>query len=86
MRRCFQLDRYHIYQEILRKISSKAVQKDVRRLFDSEKIEEMFDYIREYIRVSKSEDESDKTCKKAEELYAYLTITEKGCYRTTSGE
>ena len=64
----FQLDRYHIYQEILRKISSKAVQKDIRRLFDSEKIEEMFDYIREYIRVSKSEDESDKTSKKAEEL------------------
>ena len=64
----FQLDRYHIYQEILRKISSKAVQKDIRRLFDSEKIEEMFDYIREYIRVSKGEDESDKTSKKAEEL------------------
>ena len=74
----FQLDRYHIYQEILRKISSKAVQKDIRRLFDSEKIEEMFDYIREYIRVSKSEDESDKTCKKAEELYTYLYNNREG--------
>ena len=74
----FQLDRYHIYQEILRKISSKAVQKDIRRLFDSEKIEEMFDYIREYIRVSKSEDESDKTSKKAEELYAYLYNNREG--------
>jgi len=74
----FQLDRYHIYQEILRKISSKAVQKDIRRLFDSEKIEEMFAYIREYIRVSKSEDESDKTCKKAEELYAYLHNNREG--------
>ena len=74
----FQLDRYHIYQEILRKISSKAVQKDIRRLFDSEKIEEMFDYIREYIRVSKSEDESDKTSKKAEELYAYLHNNREG--------
>ena len=74
----FQLDRYHIYQEILRKINSKAVQKDIRRLFDSEKIEEMFDYIREYIRVSKGEDESDKTCKKAEELYTYLYNNREG--------
>ena len=74
----FQLDRYHIYQEILRKINSKAVQKDIRRLFDSEKIEEMFDYIREYVRVSKGEDESDKTCKKAEELYTYLYNNREG--------
>ena len=38
----------------------------------------MFDYIREYIRVSKSEDESDKTSKKAEELYAYLHNNREG--------
>ena len=51
---------------------SKAVAKDIRRLFDPEKIEKMFDFIREYIRVSKSDDEIDKSSKKAEELYAYL--------------
>ena len=74
----FQLDRYHIYQEILRKISSKDAQKEIRRLFDSEKLEEMFAYIREYIRTSKSDDESDKTGKKAEELYSYLYNSREG--------
>ena len=74
----FQLDRYHIYQEILRKISSKGVQKEIRRLFDSEKLEEMFAYIREYIRTSKSDDESGKTSKRAEELYNYLYNNREG--------
>ncbi len=41
----FQLDRYHIYQEILRKISNKEAQKEVRRLFEEEKIDEMLEYI-----------------------------------------
>ena len=74
----FQLDRYHIYQEILRKISSKGVQKEIRRLFDSEKLEEMFAYIREYIRTSKSDDESGKTSNRAEELYNYLYNNREG--------
>ena len=74
----FQLDRYHIYQEILRKISSKDVQKEIRRLFDSEKLEEMFAYIREYIRTSKSDDESGKISKRAEELYNYLYNNREG--------
>ena len=30
----FQLDRYHIYQEILRKISDSDVQREDRKLFD----------------------------------------------------
>ena len=46
----------------------------------------MFAYIREYISVSKSEDESDKTSKKPRSCTPTFTITEKGCYRTTSGE
>ena len=74
----FQLDRYHIYQEILRKISSKDIQKEIRRLFDSEKLEEMFAYIREYIRTSKSDDESGKISKRAEELYNYLYNNREG--------
>ena len=74
----FQLDRYQIYQEILRKISSKDIQKEIRRLFDSEKLEEMFAYIREYIRTSKSDDESGKISKRAEELYNYLYNNREG--------
>ena len=74
----FQLDRYHIYQEILRKIRSKDVQKEIRRLFDSEKLGEMFAYIRECIRTSKSDDESGKISKRAEELYNYLYNNREG--------
>ena len=37
----FQLDCYHIYQEILRKISDKEAQEAVRGLFESEKTDEM---------------------------------------------
>ena len=44
----FQLDGYHIYQEILRKIADKKVQKDIRELFEEEKIEEMLEYIEMY--------------------------------------
>lgn len=40
----FQLDRYHICQEILRKISDKEAQTEVRWLFEEEKTEEMFAY------------------------------------------
>lgn len=35
------LDRYHIYQEILRKIGDKEAQSEIRRLFDEEKIGEI---------------------------------------------
>lgn len=44
----FQLDRYHIYQEILRKIPDKKAQKDIRELFDEEKMDEMLEYIEMY--------------------------------------
>ena len=36
----FQLNRYHIYQEILRKIRDKEAQEEIRRLFDAEKPDE----------------------------------------------
>ncbi len=44
----FQLDRYHIYQEILRKISGKKAQQDIRELLEAEKPEEMLEYIQIY--------------------------------------
>ena len=68
----FQLDRYHIYQEILRKISNKDAQKEIRRLFDEEKMDEMLEYIQIYATSVASPDENDKSSKKAMELYQYL--------------
>jgi len=74
----FQLDRYHIYQEILRKISHKEAQKAIRELFDQEKIEEMLAYIQIYATSVESPDEKDKTSKKAMELYKYLNNNKEG--------
>lgn len=68
----FQLDRYHIYQEILRKISNEDAQKEIRRLFDEEKMDEMLEYIQIYATSVASQDENDKSSKKAMELYQYL--------------
>lgn len=68
----FQLDRYHIYQEILRKISNKDAQKEIRRLFDEEKMDEMLEYIQIYATSVASQDENDKSSKKAMELYQYF--------------
>lgn len=74
----FQLDRYHIYQEILRKISDKEVQSEIRRLFEEEKIEEMLEYIQVYATSVESPDEKDKSSKKARELYQYLSNNKEG--------
>ena len=74
----FQLDRYHIYQEILRKISHKEAQKTIRSLFDEEKIEEMLEYIQIYATSVVSPDEKDKSSKKAQELYQYLNNNKEG--------
>ena len=68
----FQLDRYHIYQEILRKISDKKAQEEIRKLFDEEKMDEMLEYIRVYATSDESPDEADKKSRKARELYQYL--------------
>ena len=74
----FQLDRYHIYQEILRKIQDKKAQKDIRELFDEEKTEEMLEYIQMYATSMENPDKSDKTSKKARELYKYLNNNKEG--------
>ena len=44
----FQLDRFHIYQEIKRKLKEKEAQKAVTELFEAGKIDEMLEYIRIY--------------------------------------
>lgn len=74
----FQLDRYHIYQEILRKVSDKEAQREIRRLFEEEKTEEMLEYIEVYATSVESPDEKDKRSKKARELYQYLNKNKEG--------
>ena len=68
----FQLDRYHIQQEILRKISHKEAQGTIRKLFEEEKTEEMLDYIQMYADSVESNDPNDRRSRKARELYQYL--------------
>lgn len=74
----FQLDRYHVYQEILRRISDKKAQTEIRRLFDEEKVSEMLEYIEVYATSVESPDENDKKSKKARELYQYLSNNRDG--------
>lgn len=74
----FQLDRYHIYQEILRKITDKKAQEDIRGLLEEEKIGEMLEYIRIYADSVGSPDEKDKRSQKAGELLRYLENNKQG--------
>jgi hypothetical protein len=47
-------------------------------LFDSEKIDEMLEYIQTYATSVESPDEKDKASQKARELYRYLTNNKEG--------
>ena len=74
----FQLDRYHVYKEIIRKISDKEAQEEIRRLYDEEKPDEMLKYIVIYATSVESPDEKDSRSKKARELYKYLSNNREG--------
>ena len=74
----FQLDRYHVYQEILRKIRDKKAQQDIRSLFEEEKIKEMLTYILTYADSVESDDPNDTASKHARELHRYLKNNEEG--------
>lgn len=74
----FQLDRYHIFQEILRKISDQKAQKEIRTLLEEGKPEEMLEYIGIYAASVESPDENDKRSQKARELYRYLNNNREG--------
>lgn len=74
----FQLDRYHVYQEILRKIRDKKAQQDIRSLFEKEQIEEMFDYILAYADSVESNAPKDNASRNARKLYHYLKANEEG--------
>ena len=74
----FQLDRYHIYQEVLRKIKDKKAQQDIRGLLEKEQPEEMLEYIRIYADSVESPDHEDTRSKKARELLKYLENNRQG--------
>ncbi len=74
----FQLDRYHVYKEILRKISDKEAQAEIRSLFDAGKVDEMLEYIETYATSVESPDEADRKSGKARELYQYLSNNREG--------
>lgn len=74
----FQLDRYHVYKEILRKIHDKKAQEAIRSLYDEEKPDEMLEYIENYAASVESPDEKDNRSKHARELYRYLNNNKAG--------
>ena len=74
----FQLDRYHIYREVLRKIGDKKAQQAIRELLEGEKVEEMLEYIRMYADSVESREEDDTRSKKARELLGYLENNRQG--------
>ena len=75
----FQLDRFHIRQEIKRKLNwDKEAAKEVEELFEAEKLEEMLEYIRIYADSVDTGDEKDTRAKKARELYQYLDNNKEG--------
>lgn len=74
----FQLDRFHIYQEIKRKLKEKEAQKAVTELFEAGKLEEMLEYIRIYADSVESNDRTDKRSSNAKKLYEYLSNNKEG--------
>ena len=69
----FQLDRFHIYQKILKCIREKEMQKTLRELYDRCETEELLKSIEIYADRAVTDDEKDKREKKARELYEYLS-------------
>ena len=74
----FQLDRYHIYQEVLRKIKDEKARQEIRKLLEEERIGELLEYIRIYAESVESPDENDTRSKKAWELLKYLGNNREG--------
>ena len=68
----FQLDRFHIYQKILKCIKDKEMQSRLRNLYDACKIEELLESIQIYADSIASGEAKDTGEKKAKELYKYL--------------
>lgn len=69
----FQLDRFHIYQKILRCIRDKKMQGWLRELYDTCKTEELLETVQIYADSIATGDGKDTGEKKARELYDYLS-------------
>lgn len=67
-----QLDRFHVQQEIIRKIKDDKARKDIRELLAEEKIDDALEYIQAYANSVETPMETDKRSKDARELYKYL--------------
>ncbi|WP_455763731.1 hypothetical protein [Roseburia inulinivorans] len=80
----FQLDRYHICQEILRKIGDKEAQKEIRELFDADKPDEMLEYIKTYAASVESPDKKITGVKKRWNYINILIITGRDFCHTTN--
>ena len=59
-------------------IDFSIVSKNIRELFEEEKIEDMLEYIEMYATSTESPNKTDKTSKKARELYKYLSNNRAG--------
>ena len=56
----FQLDRFHIYREIKKKIRDVEAQKRIKELLEQKKVDEMLEYIQIYADSIESDDAKDK--------------------------
>ena len=74
----FQLDRFHIYKEIKKKIRDAQAQEEVKELLEQQKIDEMLEYIQVYADSIESEDPKDKGSRNARELHKYLKNNREG--------
>ena len=74
----FQLDRFHIYKEIKKKIRDAEAQKQIKELLEQKKVDEMLKYIQVYADSIESDDPKDKGSRNARELYKYLESNREG--------
>ena len=74
----FQLDRFHIYKEIKKKIRDAEAQKQIKKLLEQKKVDEMLKYIQVYADSIESDDPKDKGSRNARELYKYLESNREG--------
>ena len=74
----FQLDRFHIYKEIKKKIRDAEAQEQIKELLEQKKVDEMLKYIQVYADSIESDDPKDKGSRNARELYKYLESNREG--------
>lgn len=69
----FQLDRFHIYQKILKSIRDREMQSRLKNLYDACKTDELLESIQIYADSIAAGEEKNSGEKKAQELYEYLS-------------